>query len=69
MYIVVVRHPVGRGLKAIIIRYVGEKITIAYRKLHVWSKDTESNVPITASDKRHNDSLEKWYKQSLDVQV
>lgn len=41
-------------------------MTPAYRKLPVWSKDTDSDVPIRAGDQKHNDSLQTGYKQWLD---
>lgn len=44
-------------------------MTVAYRKLPVWSRDTDSNVPMRAGDKKHNDSLQTWYKRLLDAGV
>lgn len=35
----------------------------------MWSRDTDSNVPIRAGDKKHNDSLQTGYKQPLDAGV
>ena len=69
MYIHHYRHPVGRELKTVIIRYVCEKITVAYRKQPVWSKHADSSVPIRAGDKKHNDSVQTGRKQRLEAGV
>lgn len=63
------RHPVGRGLKTVIIRYVCENITVAYRKQPVWSNHADSSVPIRAGDKKHNDSVQTGRKQRLEAGV